>query len=64
MSDDIDKTQERLEIEEMIRRKYANEEISTKGTGQCLNCGDSISKDRRWCSKECADDWDYYHKRK
>lgn len=64
MSDDIDRTQERLEIEEMLRRKYASEETSIQGTGQCLNCGDSISKDRRWCNKECADDWEYYNKRR
>ena len=53
MSDDADKTQER-----------ASEEIQTQGTGQCLNCGDKITKERRWCSKECADDWEYYNKYK
>ena len=64
MSDDADKTQERLELEEMLRRKYASEEVHTQGNGQCLNCGDKITKERRWCSKECADDWEYYNKHK
>jgi hypothetical protein len=44
MSDDADKTQERLELEEMLRRKYASEDIQTQGNGQCLNCGDKITK--------------------
>ena len=48
----------------MLRRKYASEDIQTQGNGQCLNCGDKITKEKRWCSKECADDWEYYNNHK
>jgi predicted nucleic acid-binding Zn ribbon protein len=47
----------------MIRRKYAPEDVSIDGDGTCLNCGNSISKDKRWCDKECAVDWEYMSRR-
>lgn len=64
MTDDIDKTQDRLDLEEKLRRKYTSSNIDTKGSGVCLNCGEKINKDRRWCNRECADDWEYYNKHK
>jgi hypothetical protein len=63
MADDIDLTQDRLEAQEMIRRKYAPEDVSIEGDGACLNCGNDISKDKRWFDKECADDWEYMSRR-
>lgn len=29
-------------------------------TGHCLNCGEDLDDGRRFCDKDCADDW---HKR-
>lgn len=26
-------------------------------TGECLFCGQTVSKARRWCNAECRDDW-------
>jgi hypothetical protein len=62
MSDDADLTQERLEKEEAFRRKYRQEEAPIKGTGFCLNCGEAIRKDWRWCNAECRDDYEYRSK--
>jgi hypothetical protein len=59
MSDDADKTQDRLEKEEMLRRREQETIVYVKGTGQCLNCGEKLNDSRRWCDKDCADDWDY-----
>lgn len=58
MSDDADRTQERLELEEAIRRQYRQESAPIKGTGFCLNCGEPIRKDMRWCDQYCRDDFE------
>jgi RNA polymerase-binding transcription factor DksA len=63
MSDDADKTQDRLELEDSIRRKYnARESAPIKGTGYCLNCGEAIRKDWRWCDQYCRDDYEHRNK--
>lgn len=30
------------------------------GIGICINCGVDVEGERRWCSKECCDDWEKY----
>ena len=59
MSDDADKTQDRIELEETIRRKEMNGIKYLEGTGSCLNCGEKLNDSKRWCDKDCADDWEY-----
>jgi|688.fasta_scaffold371682_3 RNA polymerase-binding transcription factor DksA len=60
MSDDVDKTQERLELEETIRKRYRKQEATPiKGMGYCLNCGEPIRKDWRWCDQDCRDDYEH-----
>lgn len=29
-----------------------------KATGYCLNCGEPLEKGKRWCDKDCRDDWE------
>jgi hypothetical protein len=62
MSDDADLTQERLEKEEAFRRKYRQESTPITGTGYCLNCGEAIRKDWRWCDQYCRDDYEHRNK--
>lgn len=64
MSDDADKTQDRIELEEALRRREMKNIKYVEGTGFCLNCGEKLNDNRRWCDKDCADDWDYLTKRK
>mgnify|MGYP003340602710 FL=1 len=64
MSDDADKTQDRIELEETLRRREMKNIKYVEGTGFCLNCGEKLNDNRRWCDKDCADDWDYLTKRK
>lgn len=26
--------------------------------GHCLNCGERVKKERRWCNAECREDWE------
>lgn len=58
MSDDADRTQDRIELEEKIRRKYRQTDAPIMGTGFCLNCGEALSKDMRWCDQYCRDDYE------
>ena len=59
MADEIDRTQDRLELEEQIKRQYRNTDAPIKGTGFCLNCGEAIRKDMRWCDSHCRDDFEH-----
>jgi hypothetical protein len=63
MSDEADITQARQELEEAIRRKYTQLIMNeAEPTGKCLNCGVRC-KDKRWCDKDCEDDWEYRRRR-
>jgi RNA polymerase-binding transcription factor DksA len=64
MSDEADLTQDRLEKEETIRKQYLTTIKYVESTGYCLNCGVTLPPNRRWCDKDCADDWDYHQQRK
>mgnify|MGYP003349935405 FL=1 len=64
MSDDADKTQDRLEKEELIRKKYQQTIRYADSTGYCLNCGEALPDKRRWCDKDCADDWEHLNNRR
>ena len=64
MSDDADKTQDRIEIEDEIRKRYRKTYDYVKESGHCLNCGEVVPSGRRWCDKDCAEDWEYNQQRK
>lgn len=64
MSDDADKTQDRLEKEEFLRKKYQKTIRYVESNGHCLNCGEPLSDDRRWCDKDCAEDWEHLNNRR
>jgi hypothetical protein len=34
------------------------------GIGICLNCGEGVDGDGRWCCPECRDEWDHRQQRK
>ena len=58
MSDDADITADRAELEESIRRKYAQKPgLELLPTGFCLNCGDKTTAEQRWCDVSCRNDW-------
>lgn len=58
MSDDADRAQDRSELEDTIRKKYIQHPTLEVGhTGYCLNCGEPVKSDMRWCDVFCRNDW-------
>lgn len=58
MADEADNSQERLEREEELRRLYQKPFVfEILPTGNCLNCGEELSGDKRWCDIHCRTDW-------
>lgn len=54
--DEADITDSRLEFEQrmaMLQKKPQGPEP----TGYCLNCETPLENGRRWCDKECMEDW-------
>ena len=47
MSDDADKTQDRIELEETLRRREMQNIKYVEGTGFCLNCGEKLNDNRQ-----------------
>jgi RNA polymerase-binding transcription factor DksA len=45
--------QERLDV----HMRKARQPAVPVATGYCLNCGEPLPDDRRWCSVECRNDW-------
>jgi hypothetical protein len=59
MSDDADRSQERMEHEDNIRRLYSKRpSLEALPTGSCLNCGEDLHEiGQRWCDADCREDW-------
>lgn len=55
MADDADKTAERMEHEEKLRR-LSTQAPAIEPTGFCLNCDEPLTEGR-WCDAHCRDDW-------
>lgn len=57
--DDFDRASE---IEQMARDaaiKKASTYTRIKPCGKCLNCGEEVESDLRWCDAECRTDFEY-----
>lgn len=59
MSDDADRSQDRMELEDSIRRIYTKKPaLEAEATGSCLNCGEDLTTlGQRWCDAACREDW-------
>lgn len=55
--DDVDLAQ--TEIEHSLRGylALATSSQAVAGTGACLNCGEPLRAELRWCDAGCRDDW-------
>ena len=34
-----------------------------KPTGKCLSCDEPLEPPRRWCNKECMEDYEHYNRK-
>lgn len=54
--DDADLTAEREERHAELLRKYRKPDPALLPTGACLNCGEPLHDDVRFCDAHCRDD--------
>lgn len=57
MSDIIDNANDAAELFLDVAKKNRQPPQEIHGVGFCLNCGDAVEGDARWCGIGCRDDW-------
>lgn len=60
MSDDVDRANDEIQLRLKETLKSVDVEIPANETGRCLWCENTVKDKRRWCSKECQTDHEYY----
>lgn len=58
MADEADKAEEHMERELAMRIRAASQAKPIQTTGHCLFCGEDVVDGVRFCSTDCAGDWD------
>jgi len=60
MSDDVDRANDEVQNRLKETLSSVDVEIPVNETGKCLWCEKPIDDKRRWCTKECQTDHEYY----
>lgn len=63
MADEADIANDLADLERERAIREARQFHHQPGIGVCINCGVDVEGERRWCSKECMDDYIKYAKR-
>lgn len=65
MADIIDQANDTadLYLNAALRKQQHEDIVTPSGIGMCLSCGEPVEGDRRWCDKDCRDDWQVETKR-
>jgi len=58
MADEADVANDFVETEMKRRLSAVNLSREVEPTGECLNCGETVKDERRWCSAHCTRDWE------
>lgn len=58
MADDVDMTQDRMDVENDFRRRAPVRDVLHVATGFCLWCGEPLRYGLRWCDTDCRDDFE------
>lgn len=61
--DDADLTTERMEREEMARRRSQSRYVGPEAIGECLWCSEPLSDGLRWCNADCRNWWEWSERR-
>lgn len=63
MADDADRSQDRMEVEEALRRRFKpKEEIPPKGL--CYYCDADVAHPKKFCDSDCAEGWEFEQRMK
>lgn len=57
MSDEADRADDQIERQLQTSLSYRKPE-GPPPCGHCYNCGEPLHDDRRWCDRECEQDWE------
>lgn len=56
--DDADKSAAPVEAEVECRiMESRNAQPEALATGRCLNCDKRLARGKRWCDRDCLEDW-------
>lgn len=62
MSDDVDIASDREQLaRDKAIQNIQNKPLVAKSCGACLECGEKLKGDKRWCDNFCRDDWQRWH---
>jgi predicted nucleic acid-binding Zn ribbon protein len=61
VADEADKANDHMERELALRIRAARSVQAVDTTGACFFCGEDVGSGVRFCSKDCADDWEREH---
>ena len=62
MADDIDIASDREQLaRDKAIKNIQNKPAAAKSCGVCLECGEALHGDKRWCDNHCRDDWQRWH---
>lgn len=64
MSDEADIANDYLQqmIDTALTNAHNKATIAPNTTGKCIWCEESIDDNRRWCSVDCRNEYQKYHK--
>jgi len=62
MSDIIDDANEQAELILALQLRQRRKEGQAP-TGKCLWCDEPVADPRRWCDKECMEDYEHFNRR-
>jgi len=63
MSDEADRGNDTAEFFLDVAKRNKKPQADPHGIGMCLNCGAGVDGNRRWCDKDCADEWELHARR-
>lgn len=61
--DEVDKTQERMDLEMEAAMKGVGETVIPEGDGFCYHCDEPVDGTKRWCDASCRDSWEAERKK-
>lgn len=64
MADEADRGNEAAELFLDAAMKNRKQAVIPAGIGMCLNCGEDVEGENRWCDNDCRQDWEKRNKNK